>query len=278
MSPVDQVGYWTELKLEIVRDYASAYSTIMSNQTDPALEHFYVDAFAGPGVNISKATGQLIPGSPTNALNVSPPFCEYHLIDADGDKLDMLEDSLRGRTDRDVTTYSGDCNEILIEKVFPLVPYNRYRRALCLLDPYNIDLDWQVMSAAGEMRSVEIFLNFMVMDINRGVLRRNPELIDPQQAERLTRFWGDGSWRDAAYTTQGRLFDDMPGKTGNDALADAFRKRLRDVAGFRYVPEPLPMRNSKNAVLYYLFFASPNAVGSKIVEQIFKKYRDRGAD
>ena len=53
-------------------------------------------------------------------------------------------------------------------------------------------------------------------------------------------------------------------------------KRLKDVAGFKYVPKPLPMRNSIGAIIYYLFFASPNKTGSRIVEHIFGRYRQRG--
>ena len=55
-----------------------------------------------------------------------------------------------------------------------------------------------------------------------------------------------------------------------------YRKRLKEVAGFKYVPEPIPMRNSKNAVVYYLFFASSNSTGEKIVKEIFDRYRNRG--
>lgn len=60
-------------------------------------------------------------------------------------------------------------------------------------------------------------------------------------------------------------------------MAKAYQKRLKDVAGFAYVPDPMPMRNTRGAVVYYLFFASPNATGAKIVSDIFSKYRDRGA-
>jgi three-Cys-motif partner protein len=56
----------------------------------------------------------------------------------------------------------------------------------------------------------------------------------------------------------------------------AFRDRLKTVAGFKYVPDPMPMRNSKGAVIYYLFFASPNRSGGKIVQDIFNKYRSEG--
>jgi len=277
MVRLDVVGYWTELKLEIVRRYALEYSRIMAKQTSPSLEHLYIDAFAGPGVHISRATGDYIPGSPTNALNIEPPFCQYHLIDMSSAKVGMLRDAVGEREGHDVFLYEGDCNEILLSEVFPKAAYGMYRRALCLLDPYNIDLDWQVIQTAGQMGSIEIFLNFMVMDINENVIRRNPDLIPPEGAARMNRFWGDESWRRAGYTKQGVLFDDMPRKTDNQTLAEAFRQRLVEVAGFKYVPPPLPMRNSKRAVIYYLFFASPNPIANRIVESIFNKYRDRGA-
>ena len=51
---------------------------------------------------------------------------------------------------------------------------------------------------------------------------------------------------------------------------------MRRVAGFRFVPDPIPMRNSKGAVVYYLFFASHNEAGDRIARQIFRKYRSRG--
>jgi hypothetical protein len=54
---------------------------------------------------------------------------------------------------------------------------------------------------------------------------------------------------------------------------EAFRDRLKKAAGFRFVPDPLPMRNSNNAVVYYLFFASQKPVAEKIIHEIFAKYR-----
>jgi len=79
----DEIGYWSEVKLDIVKDYASAYSRILAAQINPPLHHVYIDAFAGAGVHVSKTTGEYVPGSPINALLVQPPFREYHLIDID---------------------------------------------------------------------------------------------------------------------------------------------------------------------------------------------------
>lgn len=262
----DVIGSWSEIKLEIVRKYAVAYSTIMANQ--PSIKkHIYVDAFAGPGVHISKTTGDFVPGSPLNALRIKPPIKEFHFIDADGKRANQLKDLAGNRPD--VFTYEGDCNEILPKKIFPRAEYSNYARALCLLDPYNINLAWEVVKAAGQMRSIEIFLNFM------NVLRHDPDKADPRQVARMNRFWGDDSWRTAAYDTSGNLFG-WEEKSSNEQLVRAYRERLLKVARFSYVPEPLPMRNSKGATVYYLFFASPKETGEKIVEDIFAKYRNRG--
>jgi hypothetical protein len=48
---------------------------------------------------------------------------------------------------------------------------------------------------------------------------------------------------------------------------------LKKVAGFKPVPEPLPMKNSNNAVVYYLFFASHKDVAQKIIDDIFERFR-----
>ena len=44
-----------------------------------------------------------------------------------------------------------------------------------MLDPYGLHLDWEVIETAGKMRSIEIFLNFPIMDMNRNALWRNPD-------------------------------------------------------------------------------------------------------
>jgi three-Cys-motif partner protein len=77
----DKIGFWSEIKLEIIRKYASAYSKIMARQRNPELYHIYIDAFAGSGKHISKRTGDFVRGSPQIALDIDPPFREYHFID-----------------------------------------------------------------------------------------------------------------------------------------------------------------------------------------------------
>jgi three-Cys-motif partner protein len=269
----DEIGYWSEVKLDIISEYAAAYSRILSAQTSPALRHAYIDAFAGSGMHLSRTTQKFVPGSPLNALRVSPPFQEYHLIDVDSEKVAKLRDFVGPR--KDVFIYEGDCNPLLVEKIFPRVRYEDYRRGLCILDPYGLHLDWKVIETAGQMKTIDMFLNFPVADMNRNVLWHEPEKVTPEQVERMTAFWGDESWRKIAYSTTRNLFG-FPEKEPNRVVAEAFRERLKRVAGFKRAPEPMPMRNSNNAVVYYLFFASQKDTAENIVLDIFKKYRDRG--
>jgi len=269
----DEVNYWSEIKLDIVKEYAGAYSTILHAQKKPSLYHVYIDAFAGAGVHISRTTSQFIQGSPLNALSIDPPFKEYHLIDLDKKKADSLRKITTQH--KNVTIYGEDCNRVLIENIFPRVRYEDYRRGLCLLDPYGLHLNWEVISKAGQMKSIEIFLNFPVADMNRNVLWRDPEKVDSQQAIRLTAYWGDNSWREAAYENTRNLFG-WEEKRGNEAIAESFRERFIKVAGFKYVPTPVPMRNSKGTIIYYLFFASQKPVAAHIVTGIFSKYQNKG--
>jgi len=270
----DEIGYWSEVKLDIVRKYAQAYTTIL---TKKKLSHVYIDGFAGPGVHIAKSTGEFIPGSPLNALGIKPEFDDYYLVDLDGDKTDHLRKLVGDRSN--VHIFQGDCNEILLTEIFPRVRYEDFRRGLCLLDPYGLHLNWQVIETAGKMGTIDLFLNFPIMDMNRNALWRYPDRVPASGIERMTAFWGDESWRDVAYREERTLFGyQSVKKLNNKDIAEAFRNRLCEGAEFKYVPPPMPMRNSVGAVVYYLFFASQQTVASKIVKDIFSKYENRGRE
>jgi three-Cys-motif partner protein len=267
----EEIGVWSELKLEIVEKYGSAYTIALKNST---LKKYYIDGFSGAGIHRSRTTGNQVAGSPTRALNVSPPFDGYYFIDLDEEKTGYLRSICGDRSD--VVVHTGDCSEYLTKELLPTIQYTKFNRALCLLDPYALHLDWEVMLQAGQSKAVDMFLNFPVMDMNRNAIWKNPEKIPQGGVERMTKFWGDESWKQIAYAPnpQSRLFAGPEmAKQPNKEIVAAFRKRLKEVAGFAHVAEPLPMRNSANAVVYYLFLASQKSVAGKIIENIFSKYR-----
>jgi three-Cys-motif partner protein len=93
-------GNWTQEKLERVRKYLKAYTTIFANNPKARyLKPIYVDAFAGSGYRASKrkksATNDFFPefadtdtqafvkGSARIALEIDPQFKGYLFIEQD---------------------------------------------------------------------------------------------------------------------------------------------------------------------------------------------------
>ena len=265
------------LKLDIVEKYGRGYTTAFNNERGAFLRKYYIDGFSGAGVHVVKRTRQQIEGSPARALRVQPPFNGFHFIDLNPAKTDQLEQLRAGR--EDVWIHTGDANEHL-KKLLPTMQYEDRKRALCLLDPYGLHLDWEVMRTAGELGTIDMFLNFPIMDMNRNALLWKPELADPDDITRMTRFWGDEALGDRpawAASKQGDMFGATEQeKQSNKVVAEASPRAVEESSGFADVPELLPMTNSKNAVLYYLFFAAKHRAAANIAADIFKRARRGG--
>jgi len=60
---IDEIGPWSEVKLDILKRYAVEYSKILSNQKNPSFSHVYIDAFAGAGFHLSGTTGEMVLGA-----------------------------------------------------------------------------------------------------------------------------------------------------------------------------------------------------------------------
>lgn len=269
-SIIDSIGQWSEIKLTIIQKYAEAYSKVLGyNRNKINFHPVYIDAFAGPGIHKSKITGEKISGSPLNALQANPGFEEFHFIDIDRDKIEELTKLCTGR--KNVHIYQGDCNEVLVRDIFPKIKYEDFKRALCLLDPYGMQLKWSTIMAASKAKTVELFINFPTEGMNRNVLLRDTEkIIHPNKIKSMTELWGDDSWKRIAYTSA-PLLEEITVKEDNITIAKAYAKRLKDIAGFEFVTEPKPMMD-RNRVIYYLIFMSHNETAKKIATDIMRKY------
>lgn len=268
---LDEIGVWSEIKIAILREYAGAFTRILKTQ-GWCKGCCYIDAFAGAGMHISKTTQEMVPGSPLNALLVEPRFDRIVLIDLDAEKVEHLR-TLCGH-DKRVEIEPGDCNEILLKKIIPQLPRSSFWRGLCVLDPYGIHgkmLRWQTIKQLADLRTVDIFINFPLMDINRNTLRKSLASSGDDDIAAFNEFCGTEDWKDLMY--QADLFGELWKIAKNRTVAEWFRNRLETVAGFKFVPQPILMQNSKGGPLYFLYFASHQSVAQKIISDIFEKYR-----
>ena len=73
---------------------------------------------------------------------------------------------------------------------------------------------------------------------------------------RMNAFWGDQSWRTAAFSDKYHLFQEME-KQPNEAVVEAFSDRLKKDGGFKFVPPPLAMKNSIEGTFLWTGVRSP---------------------
>ena len=183
--------------------------------------------------------------------------------------------AVRSAVEPDVTFHNADSNQAMLESVLPRFSYAKRTRALCVFDPYRLTLDWKVVCAAGSSQAVEVFINFPVMHMNRNCKHENISSILPGELASNGSFLGRSLLARGNVSSQRskNLFGDKDmDKTGNRDLVNAYCQRLKQFAGFGFVADPLAMRNSRNAIVYYLIFAGPNKTGWEIVQDIYHKY------
>ena len=275
-SLLDEIGPWSERKHAIIQAYSGAYTNIMAN-AKRHVDRFrwdYIDGYAGAGLCRKKGSGEIVKGSALNSLEIEPPFAAFTFVELNEAKYRLLKSQSAHRSD--VENINGDANIILPRDIVPRYDYKNYRRAFCLLDPYqHKHLAWGTVEAIGKIGTLDLLLHFPTMPMNRGALHRDRE-VAREDAEALTRFWGDESWRDAAYVRRDGLFKDLgPEKATDLEFADAFCERLKHVAHFSGTSKPIPMKNSNGAVMYYLIFALPNQTAMNAasgVARYFIKY------
>ena len=60
---IDEIGYWSEIKLAILAAYARLYNQILHSNR---FHSIYIDGFAGAGHHKAKGSGRIVEGSPSS--------------------------------------------------------------------------------------------------------------------------------------------------------------------------------------------------------------------
>lgn len=279
-------GKWTEEKLERIRKYLAAYTTIFDkNRGARFFQTTYVDAFAGTSYRqdtmrvaaeeqglferseLEDAT-PLKKGSVRIALETEPPFDHYLFLDSDETHVADLEVLKDEFSNRSIQVEQGEANEFL-QSWCRSTDWN-LQRAVAFLDPYGMQVSWPTLVAIAETRAIDMWLLFPLgQAVNRLLPKKEPP---PEWARALTRTFGTEDWRQSFYrdSPQGELFD-LGGGPVRDAdfeeISTFFVDRL-DSIFTRVANNPLPLRNSSNVPIYLLCFAAGNPKGAKTAVKI----------
>lgn len=281
-SPTEQddlIGPWSEDKLNLLREYLERYTLIMQGQSDWCRNGYhYIDAFAGTGKPRARDEERYIDGSPRIALTIQRPFHSYTFIEKEPWRVERLRDLQDEFPRRKIHIYEGDCNQIILDRVVPVIRYENFNRGFVFLDPFGMDVEWSTVQRIAETRALELFMNFPVMALNRTILQNVPHTLTKPRVERMNRFWGSADWRNLIYDEVkdlwGNTVEIKIETTSGEMLGALFKGRLQEV--FPHVTDPLVMTNSVGAPLYCLIFAGHNPTGAKITQSIFQRYERLG--
>ncbi|MBI3976990.1 MAG: three-Cys-motif partner protein TcmP [Chloroflexi bacterium] len=271
--PVMEIPPWSRDKLELLRKYLHAHSTIMNKQKSEWLRSYsYVDAFAGVGQYVDRDSQEYVDGSPVVALRCEPPFDDYWFIERSPGRLLSLSQRVQADFPNRVVHFEqGDANTVLVRQVAQTITYAQRMRGFVFLDPYGLEVHFGTLESLGKARAFDMFINFSVMGVAR-ILDRD-QGPDAQTRQLLDRIMGDSQWVDDIYARQMDLFGEEHLQRGTLAALSIARRYMDSVKQlFPKVSEPVLMRNSRNAPLYVLFLASHNATAVKITNDMFKRY------
>ena len=263
-------GDWTEQKLDCVSKYLNAYTQIMNHRE---FDFMYIDAFAGMGHRELKSENDIairrfLAGSARRALEVKLPFTRYVFIEADKNSFAELKKLKDEFPNRNIKCINRDANESLRN----LCRETNWKanRAVVFLDPYGMEVEWTTIELIAHTQAIDLWLLFPIgMGVNR--LLKKDGKIPISHRRKLNLFFGSHDWFDEFYqlARQGSLFneeDDLEKR--DDILAEIqqyFIECLESV--FAMVAQnPLPLRNSKNSLMYLLCFAAGNPNAPKALE------------
>ena len=211
MTQHDFGGDWTTEKLERVRKYLSAYTTIFAkNLPAQKLTPIYVDAFAGTGYRTSPhaadVPGLLLPeladreneaflkGSAQIALEVEPPFKRYLFIEQNPEyaaELRTLKTAYPQRAPN-IQIINADANSYLLQWCKKMA---WDERAVFFLDPYGMQVEWALIEAIAQTEAIDLWILFPLgVAVNRLLTKSGPPPSGWSQA--LTRIFGVDDWQE----------------------------------------------------------------------------------
>ena len=287
-------GHWTDKKLELVHKYLQAYTIIFNkNPKAQKLYTIYLDAFAGTGYrNLHPAhdenlllelgeeeTQDFLKGSARIALEVEPPFKEYVFIENDPTCASELE-NLRTEflaTRPNIHIYNENANSFL-QTWLQRTNWSA-TRAVVFLDPYGMQVDWEIIELIGQTKAIDLWLLFPLgVAVNRLLTKSAPP--PKKWADALTRIFGTDEWQQAFYPRKKQLTlfgeEEVQAKQANfEAIGHFFLQRLQN-AFSAVAPNPFVLTNSKNNPLYWLYFASGNPKGAPTAVKIARDILGKG--
>ena len=214
---------------------------------------------------------RFVAGSAKRALRVTDrPFDHLVFVEKNSERCAQLRTLVNERPDRSIKIIEADANDHL--HTICQGEYGGSWRGVLFLDPFGTQLDWTTLQHVAQLERMDTWLLFPASAVARMLPEsRNPDEVSSAWADRLTRVYGDESWRRVySIAPQGDLFG-SPGverEKGVDDLLRLYKDRLRTVFGSRLLEDSRTLTNSKNSPLFEFIFCAGHPAGTGPAKRI----------
>lgn len=247
-------GEWAKDKLWYLSRYFSIFNGGMKDKWERRVG---IDLMAGPGrCHVDGKSSDQFDGSTLLAFDADPGFTAILAVEADGDNAHALEQRLKARNNIGrARVRCSDCNApAVIAEARDLL-----NDGLGVLFVDTLGLSDPAFSTVAQIvdgRRVDIVVTLMVHEF-----RRNLSAAMAGRAEhssRFDRFFGTPEWRSRVADFEAGRY---PAIDEVDALTDFYLEQLQSLGYGHTVALHRVMKNSKNAALYRLVYASRDPRG-----------------
>ena len=254
----------TRAKHEILKRYLQAWIPILTQSRFP--EVMYVDGFAGPG---RYSQGEV--GSPVIALQVAleqraqiKATLQFVFVEKDDERASVLReivDDLDTPDNFQIKVNGGETFETAFGRVLGSYQGRQLPPTFAFIDPFGWSgVPFSMIRDTMSHRSCEVLVNFMYEEINRF-------LGLPDQERHFDALFGTHEWREGRQLAEPR--------NRKRFLHDLYYRQLRDGVGAKYV-RSFEMRNNRDRVDYYLFYATNSILGLSRMKDAMWKVDERG--
>lgn len=295
-------GHWTEEKLDAFEKYVKAYLTIMNSYREKfGWKLLYFDAFAGSGSRtydesiesplmlklfqddfLTVEQMNTYQGAAERVVKIDNQlgFDKYYFVDLDKESNDKLREKLApyDKGEHKFEYRNEDANSIIKEMGRFLLKTPNWK-ALVLLDPFGMNLDWNTIES---MKYAGVDLWILVpsgMIINR-LLERDGSL---KHIERLKSYFGMTKEEILKVFYRKRISNpdlfgerhELVEKVKNPIakIAELYVSRLKTL--FEFVTEtPLVLENNHGLPIFHFVCASHNHTAVKIAQDIIRKKQE----
>lgn len=242
-------GPWIKRKHYYLKEYIKIFTTGMGNKWAGRLT--FIDLFAGPGRCLIERTKAEEEGSPILALQY--PFGKYIFVEESPALMEALKQRCANSPKKDSVVFIENDSNKSIHEVVGQMPSGNLN--LAFIDPTDVDIHYETIKVLSQCpNGVDLLMNIQYgMDI-----KRNFKIYRGQgEVSKLARFMGTD-------------FDLSRLKKPSDVV-EFYKIRIGEL-GYKTVEfRDIAVKNTKNAQMYFLLFASKHPTGLKFWREISKK-------